>query len=312
MRAFYPITTEKVIHRGKTGNTYRLDGIEKCISIRKDLKGDTYYDVQDISVDHFNIDELVSLINTVHSPKILESYKSGIPVELANASGVMWQPDLYNFALESALVSKFAAEEANSEGRSLAIVGGGHHAEHSKPFGFCVVNTMAIAAQVLTSLGKDVAIIDLDTHYSNGCFDILHSNKSVRVYSLWNQTLDKWKYFESKDNIWHKKVTDSIDYFTQLQGLTKDVLSNKPDILIYHLGLDVLASDRMGGVPDINEEDLIKRDKLIRDLVYSLNVPFVIFLGGAYIDWSKGEDRAKTQRDHLTRLQHTLLDVICK
>jgi len=217
MKTFYPISTEKIIHRGKAGNTYRLDGIEKCISLHKDLKNDIYYDVQDISVEHFNINELETLINTIHSYKIIDAYKFGIPEEIANASGVMWQPDLYNFVLESALVSKLAAKEAGATGKSLAIVGGGHHAERFHPFGFCVINTMALATQVLTNLGKKVAIIDLDTHYSNGCFDILQSNKNVRVYSLWNQTLDKWKYFESKDNVWHRKVTNSTNYFIKMQ-----------------------------------------------------------------------------------------------
>lgn len=312
MKVFYPSTTEKIIHKGKGGNTYRLDGIELCISLHNALRSDPYYSVCDISTNKAGLDNLETLINTCHSPKIIQAIKSGMPTELANASGVMWQPDLYYYVLESALISKLVAEEALTNNSALAIVGGGHHAEYAQPFGFCIINTMAITAKSLTTLGKKVSILDLDVHFSNGCFDILQFNPNVCIYSLWNQALEKWKYFEPTNKMWHKKVTNSTDYFVKLQELTDSVMRNKPDALIYHLGLDILASDRMGGIQGITEKELMQRDQIIKDLVTKLAIPLVIFLGGAYVDWSKGESYAKTRHIHLTHLQCKLLDILCR
>lgn len=310
MKTFYPQTTNKIIHKGKAGNIYKLDGIQKCVSIAKALKEDSNYTVEDVSVNIEKIQEATTLINSVHSQEIIEAYKTGQPESLANASGVMWQPDLYTYVLESALVAKLAVEESIKQGISLAITGGGHHAEITKPFGFCTINTMAIAATVATTLGKKVAIIDLDTHYSNGCFDILHTNPNVTVYSIWNQTLDKWKYYEhNNNNIWHQKAKDVEDYFIKLNLLIEHITKNRPDIVIYHLGLDVLNTDRMGGVKGMTEENILKRDSLIKQLLTDLKTPVTIFLGGAYIDWSKGTEYAMQQKQSLTNLQHKIIDL---
>lgn len=313
MKAFYPKTTNKIIHKGKSGNIYRLDGFQMYIALSDLLRKDLSFEVIDISVNkNLERDETIKLINSVHDKSILEAYKSGIPEDLANSSGVMWQPDLYNYVLELGLVSKLVTEEALKNGKSLAIIGGGHHAEYSKPLGFCLINTMAIAANFVSELNKKVAIIDLDTHYSNGCFDILKNNDKVSVYSLWNQKLDKWKDFKSEGNIWHEKVNNAKDYFDKLNILVEKVKNDKPDLLIYHLGLDVLDTDRMGGVKGMDEKNLVKRENAIKKLLQSLNVPYAIFLGGAYIDWSKGEEYAINRRTKLTELQHKLLYILTK
>lgn len=312
MKVFYPSTTEKIIHKGKSGNIYRLDGIQKCISLRDRLNKLNNFEIINTSIDNSNIKEVRNLINRIHTPEILDAYESGTPSSLANSSGIMWQPDLYAYALESALASKLSAEEAFQDKNSIALVGGGHHAEYSRSLGFCLVNTMAIASKVIASMNKKVAVIDLDTHYSNGCFDVLKNEKNIYVYSLWNQALSKWNFYESKGNIWHREVRDSIDYFEQLNILVDEVLNLKPDVIIYHLGLDILSFDRMGGVKGIGIKDIEKRDMMIKKLIKSLNIPICIFLGGAYIDWSKGQEYASEQRDRLTSIFSNSLNILVR
>jgi acetoin utilization deacetylase AcuC-like enzyme len=311
MKAFYPITTNEIIHKGKEGNIYRLDGIEKCHSLYLDLDLEsnsnfsTHLVTSNLPTD---IQSGVELINSVHNPIILESYKNGMPEDIANSSGLMWQPKLLNFAIEQALTSKMVVDEAIENTGAIAITGGGHHAEINRPFGFCPINTMAIAAIYAKSKGLNVAIIDLDTHYSNGCIDILNGESNINVFSIWNQTLDKWKYYENGNNVWHQKVKNDTEYFIQLDELTNRVKDLKPDFIIYHLGLDVLESDRMGGVPGMSESKLFKRDEIIRKLIQvDLNTKFCIFFGGAYIDRTKGEIYAKAQKEQSTAFQKKIL-----
>lgn len=310
MKAFYPNSTDKILHKGTAGNTYRLDGFEKCITLASALRNNPTYTIKTVTITNPDMEQTaINLVNTVHDPKILTAYKSGKPAKLANASGILWQPKLYNYVLEEAYASKLAADEVLSTGKVLVIAGGGHHAEYAHPFGFCPINTMAITALYLASLGKRVSIVDLDTHYSNGCFDILKDNSDVKIYNLWNQTLEKWKYFEAQGNIWHRKVTNAQDYFSKLDGLLADINGNLPNVIIYHLGLDILETDRLSGVKGITLENIYERDRKVGDFIKARTLPFVIFLGGAYVDHSKGDNTwAQKQRSNLAKLECKLLE----
>lgn len=62
----------------------------------------------------------------------------------------------------------------------------GHHAEKSKAMGFCLFNTVAVAAQhLLDQHGlKRVAIIDFDVHHGNGTQDIFYDRRDVLFCSI--------------------------------------------------------------------------------------------------------------------------------
>lgn len=311
IQAFYPSSTYNIIHKGKKGNIYHLDGIEKCNSLMISLKNIKQIQIKNVnSTKKSNIKLGVELINEIHDSDILESYKSGIPIDLANSSGLMWQPQLFNFVIEQALTSKLVTDSALKNCLSIAITGGGHHAQRSRPYGFCPINTIAISAIYAQKLGYKVAIVDLDTHYSNGCIDILRNKQNIFLLSLWNQKLDKWKYTESKGNIWHKEINDEQDYFQQLDKLILELEKIKPSIIIYHLGLDVLGSDRMGGINNMSIESVIKRDTILSKYIKDkLKSKIVIFIGGSYIDHSKGLDNAEKQRSTSTNLLVQLISM---
>ncbi len=61
----------------------------------------------------------------------------------------------------------------------------GHHAEHDRAMGFCLVNNVAVAARAAQRAGaRRVAIVDWDVHHGNGTQDIFEHDRDVLFVSL--------------------------------------------------------------------------------------------------------------------------------
>jgi len=60
----------------------------------------------------------------------------------------------------------------------------GHHATPDQSMGFCLVNSVAIAAAALADAGERVAIVDFDAHHGNGTQDIFHDDPRVLFASI--------------------------------------------------------------------------------------------------------------------------------
>jgi acetoin utilization deacetylase AcuC-like enzyme len=60
----------------------------------------------------------------------------------------------------------------------------GHHATASRPMGFCLMNSIAVAARALADRGERVLIVDYDVHHGNGTQDIFYDDPRVTYVSI--------------------------------------------------------------------------------------------------------------------------------
>ncbi len=75
-------------------------------------------------------------------------------------------------AVGGALAAVEALAEANEGVAFVAHRPPGHHATANQAMGFCLLNTVAIAAGALLQRGERVAVLDWDVHHGNGTQDI--------------------------------------------------------------------------------------------------------------------------------------------
>ena len=60
----------------------------------------------------------------------------------------------------------------------------GHHATQSQSMGFCLFNSVAVAAAALAEACERVAIVDIDAHHGNGTQDIFFTDPCVLFASI--------------------------------------------------------------------------------------------------------------------------------
>jgi acetoin utilization deacetylase AcuC-like enzyme len=97
-------------------------------------------------------------------------------------------PGTYEAALRAVGAAVFSVDEVITGKAANAFCATrppGHHAERTRPMGFCLFNTAAIAArhaQKNHGLGH-VAVVDFDVHHGNGTQDIFWEDPSVMYCS---------------------------------------------------------------------------------------------------------------------------------
>ena len=177
-----------------------------------------------------------------------------------------------------------AGHLAISQGRSVHLGGGFHHAFADHGEGFCLLNDVAIAAATLLEAQKvdRVLIVDLDVHHGNGTASIFTNEARVFTFSMHHQ----WNYPAIKppgdlDVGLDDGVSDE-EYMQLLREHLPRVLEeHEPQLILYLAGADPYEADQLGGL-GLTLAGLRERDEFVLHLAAEAETPVAVTLAGGY------------------------------
>jgi len=136
----------------------------------------------------------------------------------------------------------------------------GHHAESNRSMGFCLFNSIALAARYAQrELGIErVAILDWDVHHGNGTQEIFYEDPSVLFASVhqWplypgtgrREETGKGAGEGSTHNFPLPAGSDDAEYARIWDLVGKEVEQFKPQLILVSAGFDAHARDPLGGM----------------------------------------------------------------
>jgi len=187
-----------------------------------------------------------------------------------------------------------ACRRALSEGLSMNLAGGFHHAFPDHAEGFCYANDIAVALRRLRADGRLArpAIVDLDVHQGNGAAFIFRGDPAVFTFSMHQENTYPVKQPGTLD-LGLGDGTGDADYLALLESHLPEVLDAfRPELVLYVAGADPLAGDQLGGLA-LTLEGLRRRDEFVIGQCLSRRIPVAGVLGGGY-----ARDTRDTVRAH--------------
>ncbi len=198
--------------------------------------------------------------------------------------GFPWSAGMVERSRRSVGATIAAAQTALSEGVSVNLAGGTHHAYRDKGSGFCVFNDAAVAARVMQRQHgiKRIAIIDLDVHQGNGTASILKHDPSIFTLSLHGEKNFPFRKEPSDLDVGLPDGCSDEEYLMALDNALDRLAERfEPELLIYLAGADPHEGDRLGRLK-LSFAGLHARDARVLEFAKSLAVGVAITMAGGY------------------------------
>ena len=206
------------------------------------------------------------LVRQAHHPALLQRLRQSTPNEGLTAL----DPDTWMGP--SSMVAALQAAGSVWQGVKDVVAGDetrvfcavrppGHHAEFDSPMGFCLLNSIAIAAINALNLPgiERVAILDFDVHHGNGTVDLCHEHTEILVCS-------SFQHPHYPDRL-HDVVAPNIVNTPLAAGASggdfrraissswwRAVEAHRPDLILISAGFDAHREDPLAHI-NLDESD---------------------------------------------------------
>lgn len=209
--------------------------------------------------------------------------EGGLTAKEVRRLGLPWSESLVrrSFLAVSGTIS--ASRRALGSRISSNLAGGTHHSFPDRGEGFCVLNDVAVAIEVLRreKLAHRFLIVDCDVHQGNATAAIYEGDDDVFTFSM--HGAKNYPLFKQASDLDIELPDGTSDetYLEILEQALSRISVHDPDIVFYLAGADPFKNDKLGRL-NLTKQGLLSRDIQVLEFAKNRHIPIVTVMSGGY------------------------------
>lgn len=221
----------------------------------------------------------------VHDARWLARLRDGeLTDRERRAIGLPWSPALVERSRRAVTATVLAARDALAHGAGMSLGGGLHHAGRASGRGFCVLNDVAVAIDVLRGEGAldGTLVVDLDAHQGEGTAELLAGDPRSTTISLHARPKGAARRTVPSDlDVALPAGSGDDAYLAALGDALDRALAEPPQLAFVLAAADPWEGDRLGRL-GLTKAGLRRRDELALGRLREAGAAVCVLLAGGY------------------------------